>query len=671
MTPVRHQNKRFVSALYKMIANIVLLGLGIAPLHVYSEIKFRDVSKTAGINQSIPTAASAWGDVNADGWPDIWVSNHHGLPPSLYVNQKNGKFIDLHSALILEDLRADFHGVAWADYDNDGDQDMIAVTGGAAGRGASPNYFFVNEGGQLINKAKQLGIDYPLGRGRTPLWLDVNQDGKLDILLMNRMRKEAPSALFVQTDNGFVDKTKKFRFSRAPRSSNGGIFSDIKQLLGVSKQGKSGEIKVNNAFAQLASLSDQKQMELIAYTQPSRFYSIKSKGLKAVTDKILLPKIAAVEDVAIGDFNGDGEMDMFLVRARSGSRDISMVNARSIKGKMGGPTTDMASVKFRTDGDVTFEIHRPWYDPSDRRSQIYPKLYIGSEERELKSEIFTIPVDSAAARERAPSLKKAGGGISIEFNPVTREWTLANLGQLIGFIITSTKNIESFNAKGFKPKTGSEHDVLLIRKGNRFVAKKLRFTDQATSCSSVTAGDFDNDMDLDLYLVCAGPVENLTNILYENDGKANFIKVKDAGGAEGSIKGRGNQVAMADYNLDGFLDLFVTNGAGPPPFSHGGPHQLFQNMRNNNHWLEIDLRGSESNRDGIGAKLVLSVNGKTQVRHVDGGMHSFSQNHMRVHFGLGPHEKADSLSIYWPAGQVQHLVDDIPANQILVVDEKI
>jgi hypothetical protein len=127
---------------------------------------------------------------------------------------------------------------------------------------------------------------------------------------------------------------------------------------------------------------------------------------------------------------------------------------------------------------------------------------------------------------------------------------------------------------------------------------------------------------------------------------------------------------MADYNLDGFLDLFVTNGSGPPPFSTAGPHQLFQNIANENHWLEIDLRGVSSNRDGIGAKLILSVNGKNQIRQQDGGMHSFSQNHARIHFGLGPNKKADLLTIYWPTGQVQR-IENVQANQVLVVDEKV
>ena len=80
--------------------------------------------------------------------------------------------------------------------------------------------------------------------------------------------------------------------------------------------------------------------------------------------------------------------------------------------------------------------------------------------------------------------------------------------------------------------------------------------------------------------------------------------VSAAGGAIGTQLGRSDVVAAADYDRDGFLDLFVTNGADPTsPFVADGPHQLFRNQGNSNYWLEIDLEGVTSNRDGIGSKL--------------------------------------------------------------------
>jgi hypothetical protein len=177
-------------------------------------------------------------------------------------------------------------------------------------------------------------------------------------------------------------------------------------------------------------------------------------------------------------------------------------------------------------------------------------------------------------------------------------------------------------------------------------------------------------MDLDLYLVCTGPVENLPNRLYENDGHGNFALVPNAGGAAGSKLGRGDVVAVADYDRDGFLDLFITNGADPSsPFVDNGPYQLFRNQVNGNHWLEIDLEGTISNRDGIGASVVLEAGGVVQRQGQGGGMHRFTQNHQRIHFGLAQHTHVDRLTIRWPSGIVQHL-ENVAADQIVSIRER-
>jgi hypothetical protein len=192
--------------------------------------------------------------------------------------------------------------------------------------------------------------------------------------------------------------------------------------------------------------------------------------------------------------------------------------------------------------------------------------------------------------------------------------------------------------------------------------------DAPASCPSVVAGDFDNDMDVDLYLVCRGVIENAPNILYENQGDGTFLAVPEAGGAAGSSLGIGDTVVMADYDRDGFLDLFVTNGAWPPPFDDDGPHQLFRNLGNGNHWLEIDLEGVVSNRDGIGARVLATAGEVTQLREQGGGMHNNSQDHQHIHFGLGSNTMVDRLTVHWPSGVVQEL-QNVPADQVLRIVE--
>jgi len=111
----------------------------------------------------------------------------------------------------------------------------------------------------------------------------------------------------------------------------------------------------------------------------------------------------------------------------------------------------------------------------------------------------------------------------------------------------------------------------------------------------------------------------------------------------------------------------VTNGLGSPPL-HDGPHQLFHNIGNQNHWIEIDLEGTTSNRDAIGARVTATAGGVAQVRAQLGGIHNKAQDQKRLHFGLGSHTSVDQIVVEWPSGILQTL-QAVPADQILQIVE--
>ena len=193
------------------------------------------------------------------------------------------------------------------------------------------------------------------------------------------------------------------------------------------------------------------------------------------------------------------------------------------------------------------------------------------------------------------------------------------------------------------------------------------------SCVAVAAADFDNDMDVDAYMVCRNAVSNAIDRLYENLGDGTFALVPGAGGATGPVgagAGLGENVVLADYDIDGFIDIFTTNGLHlfpENPYSAGGPDKLYRNVGNANHWIQLDVVGTTSNRDAIGAIVTATAGGVAQRRWRNGGYHRWAQNHSRLHFGLGSNTTV-SLEVVWPSGTV-HTFTDVAADALYRVKE--
>ena len=189
-------------------------------------------------------------------------------------------------------------------------------------------------------------------------------------------------------------------------------------------------------------------------------------------------------------------------------------------------------------------------------------------------------------------------------------------------------------------------------------------TTNVAGALGVTWEDYDNDGNLDLYIVNSGG-QGQPNRLFRNNGDGTFTDVASQAGVGAKLpgNGRGSDASFADYDNDGFPDLFICNGGG----SSVGSYILFHNNGNSNGWLKVVLRGTQSNLCGIGAKLRLVAGGKTQYREYT-GQHYMSQNYIPVHFGLGPATNVASLTITWPSGTTQTLTN-IAINQTITVVE--
>jgi hypothetical protein len=190
----------------------------------------------------------------------------------------------------------------------------------------------------------------------------------------------------------------------------------------------------------------------------------------------------------------------------------------------------------------------------------------------------------------------------------------------------------------------------------------------------VAWADYDNDGWLDLFVSNLGPFDPVSGA---SVGRAlNFLYHNNGDGTftkitSGSLAndlGNCGGAAWGDYNNDGFLDLFVANGF----FVESANNLLYRNNGNSNSWLNIRLIGRISNRSAIGAKIRVkaTIHGKTfwQMREISGGSSFGSQNDMRANFGLGDATVAGVVRVEWPSGIVQTMTN-VPAKQFLTIVE--
>jgi hypothetical protein len=199
-----------------------------------------------------------------------------------------------------------------------------------------------------------------------------------------------------------------------------------------------------------------------------------------------------------------------------------------------------------------------------------------------------------------------------------------------------------------------------------------RATFNRTAWGSAIA-DFDNDGNKDLFAACASILDNSEvvehrpskqpNLILRNLGNGKFEDVSPTAGFTFQAPGAHRGVAVGDLNNDGRLDTVVTNlNARPEVFLNRSP--------GNNHWILIHLIGVKSNRDGLGAKvMVVPAGGQLLYNHATTSVGLGGSSDRRVHFGLGASTKIDRIEISWPGGHRQTL-SNVAVDQVLTVREQ-
>ena len=184
--------------------------------------------------------------------------------------------------------------------------------------------------------------------------------------------------------------------------------------------------------------------------------------------------------------------------------------------------------------------------------------------------------------------------------------------------------------------------------------------------------DYDNDGRRDLFIANGHVLDNIQlyhaetryaepKLMFHNAGSGVFENVSDQLGADFLLPRVSRGAAIGDFDNDGDLDILVNNNGQPP--------QLLRNDGgNSNHWVQLFLIGTRSNRDAIGARVKLNAGDLVLYDERKGGMSYQSAQDPRLHFGLGQRGKIDALEITWPSGELTKLTN-LKADQFLAIEE--
>jgi hypothetical protein len=536
----------------------LLLHAAPAPSPIRFELKkipFRlENSETPARNapETMPGGVAVF-DYNGDGRPDIFFTNGADIATlkkdspkyrnRLFRNDGNGVFTDVTDTAGLAGSGYDM-GVAVADYDNDGAPDMFVA-------GLHHSTLYHNNGdGTFTDVTVKSGLDAALNRSDpqygplwsiTAAWVDVNNDGLLDLFVVNYMQWDYSSKPFCGFQNVADYCSPKFY------------------------KGQPNQLFLNNGDGTFKDVS-------------------KEWGIRDHVGKGM--------GVGLADYDLDGRPDLFV------TNDASYNSLFHNKGNKFEEVAFEAGVALVEDGSF---VSGMGLDFRDFNNDGYPDIVFVA----LNNQTF-------------PLFQNTGKG---EFREVTTE-------------------------------TGMR--------------------DPSRQMSGFGAGlyDFDNDGWKDLF-VTRGHVESITmpsqpvdqyNTVFRNPGPSGkWMPLTEEAGLDAAPAARHRGCAFGDLDGDGRIDVVAT--------ALSSDAEIWMNRsEKTGHWLDIALRGTKSNRDGIGARIKLVTKSGAQYNHMTTSVGYASSSDGPVHFGLGPDSHADLIEIHWPSGAVQTL-RDVAVDRVLKVTE--
>jgi len=495
-------------------------------------------------------------------------------------------------------------------------------------------------------------------------WLDYNNDGWMDLYLVNGSTLEA---LQHKTQSAPPDHSYLYR------NNGDGTFTDVTRAAGVGDTGW-------GFGCAAADYDNDGKTDLLVTTFGSNIL-YHNNGNGTFTDVSAKSGLAGDKiwhtGVAFADYDGDGFLDVYI----AGYLDFDIVHPelktcdyRGVKVHACGPLgyKGAPDALYHNNGDGTFT------DVTAKANVVDRPLYFGFTvvfedlDGDNRPDIF-VANDSNPNyfyRNRGDgTFEEAAIASGVAYNIDGKE--MSSMGVAVG-------DYDNDGRTDLFVTTFANDNYVLYHNDGKGLFSDVSFPSGVGEPTISFLGwaafflDFDNDGLKDLFAANGHVYPEIEGklgretyreplLLFRNQGNGKFREVGDAAGLHALSLRSARGGAYCDYDNDGDVDIVVSNIDEPP--------QILRNDGGNTgHWLEMKLIGTKSNRDAIGALVKVRSGDLVQWGRVRTGGSYISGNDPRLHFGLGASDSADVIEIRWPSGAIETL-NHVPANRILAIKE--